>query len=82
MLLQQFFFGFDVSDCALVYFLQFIGVDLGTDDCVLFRFDNDTADALHYVIRTVLCRNQGFERRPFSLGGVLQAAVYAVQFFL
>ena len=81
VLLQQFFFGFDVSDCALVYFLQFIGVDLGTDDCVLFRFDNGTANALHYVVRTVLCRNQGFEGSPFPLNGMLQATVYAVQFF-
>ena len=78
VLLQQFFFGLDVSGCALMYFRQFVGVNFGMNDGVLLCLDNGTVDAVHDVIRTVLCRNQGIESRPFTLCGMLQATVYAV----
>ena len=65
-----------------MHFRQFIGTDFGTDDSVLLRFDNGVVDAVHDIVRTVLCRNQGVESSPFTLDGMLQTAVYAVQFFL
>ena len=81
VLLQQFFFGLDVLDCALMHFLHFIGADFCTDDGVLFRLDNGTVDAVYDIVRTVLCRNQGIKSCPLPLDGMLQTAVYAVQFF-
>ena len=78
VLLQQFFFGLDVSGCALMYFRQFIGADCGTDDGVLFRFGNGTADSVHDIVSTIFCRKQGIESSPFTLDGMLQTAVYAV----
>ena len=81
MLLQQFFFGLDMLGCALMHFRQFIGADCGMDDGMLFCFDNGTVDAVHDIVRTVLCRNQGIKSCPLPLDGMLQTAVYAVQFF-
>ena len=82
VLLQQLFFGLDVFGCALMYFRQFIGADFGMDDGVLLRLDNGTVDAVHDIVRTVLCRNQGIEGSTLTLGGMLQAAVYVIQLFL
>lgn len=65
-----------------MHFRQFIGTDFGTDDGVLFCFDNGTVDAVHDIVRTVFCRNQGIEGSSFTLDGMLQTTVYAVQFFL
>ena len=66
---------------TLMYFRQFIGADCGMDNGVLFRFENGMVDAVHDIVRTVLCRNQGIESRPLPLDGMLQTAVYVVQFF-
>ena len=79
--LQQFFFGFDMSGSALMHFRQFISADFGMDDGVLLCLYNGTVNTIYDIIRTVLCRNQSIERRPFPLDGMLQTAVYAVQFF-
>ena len=66
--------------CALMHFGKFIGADFGLDNRMLFCLDNSSVDAVHDIVRTVFCRDQGFEGGPFTLDGVLQAAVYAVQF--
>ena len=68
VLLQQFFFGLDVLDCALMHFLHFIGADFCTDDGVLFRLDNGTVDAVYDIVRTVLCRNQGIKKSSAPVG--------------
>ena len=65
---------------TLMHFRQFFGADFSTDDSVLFCLDNGVANAVHDIIRTALCRKLGIESSPFTLGGMLQAAVYAVQF--
>lgn len=62
--LQQLFFGLDMVGCALMHFSQFIGADFCMDDGILFSLDNGTTDAVHDIVRTVLCRNQGIEGSP------------------
>ena len=79
MFLQKFFLCLDVVGRTLVYLCQFTVINLSMDDGILFSLDNGTADTAHDVVRTVLCCNQGIEGSPFSLDGMLQAAVYAVQ---
>ena len=64
-----------------MHFRQFISADFGMDDGVLLCLYNGTVNTIYDIIRTVLCRNQSIERRPFPLDGMLQTAVYAVQFF-
>ena len=54
-----------------MHFSQFICADYGMDDGIPFCFDNGIADAVHYVVSTVLGRFQSLESRPFPLDGVL-----------
>lgn len=78
----QFFFDLDMVGYALMLFSLFICYDFGMDDGILFRLDNGTVNTVYDIVRTVLCRNHGIEGCQFTLDGVLQTAVYAMQFIL
>ena len=81
MFLQEFFLCLNVVGRTLVYLCQFTAINLSMDNGIPLCLDNGIADAVHYVVSTFLGRFQSLESRPFPLDGVLQAAVYAVQFF-